>query len=384
MGLYSAKKPYHNLKESIANFYRKRVLFMKQLLQKFSEFEKPYGESSYPEMHLEIPDPDWPTWIKPWIPETWGPSLPDFPFPELPPGPKGPFPEGPPDDPTQHALEGCLLLDLPPEMDVGEKATVTFTGGRIIVDGKTISHESALLWTDGPGSISPDYVHGPYGEATLSVDSGASDGDIINVYALGSLGSECATSTMVSGLECSEDVEIEYTTTTMQAGTSQDLTSSDGKEYWWKIEFAGETIYIKAKGTTIVAPDSNPNCSNQFDVSIQTARDDSEADVCDSITINVSAIRCGDGPRPAFYNCCDSGGEFSRTCFTYYDCYGEQIIGTSDPCCGSAPDDCSSVTGCELGSAICADSDEGSCPGEWNDYRNGAMIAAGCCPDIPS
>jgi len=69
--MYSARKPYLRLKQSIGEFFRAPVRFLKDSVTKESQFEKPYMEDDYQAMHLNLPKPDWPSWDfgrgnKPW------------------------------------------------------------------------------------------------------------------------------------------------------------------------------------------------------------------------------------------------------------------------------------------------------------------------------
>lgn len=55
----SARKPYLRLKKSMVDFFRAPIAYIKQINQKFSEFEKPYREGEYQQMHLDWPSWDW-------------------------------------------------------------------------------------------------------------------------------------------------------------------------------------------------------------------------------------------------------------------------------------------------------------------------------------
>lgn len=364
---------------------------MKQLLSKFSEFEKPYLDESYPEMNLELPVPDWPRWWWTWwgTPHgTWGP-LPKAPVPD-PTGPRSHFTLPPYDSPIKGCVGGCAVMDMPATVERGETYVLWIWTLSCSLGGKTIARESATLTEIGPGSISVKHGIGPF-MTVLTVDASAPADELVCVSAetSGGLGMDpgpdyCAACAVVEGgcPEAPNEVSIEYTTTTMVASTSQTLNSSDGRDYWWHVTYDGSTSKTFGNDVVLQAPATNAECAKEFEVDLKDKKEDGET--CDSVTIQISAIRCGAGPREAFYACCDSGGEFPRTCFTVYDCHGEQIIGAGDACCGYDADDCASVPGCELGSAICAESAAGSCPAAWNDYRTGQMITDGCCPDIPS
>lgn len=58
---YSARKPYLRLKKSIVELFKEPIRHLKEIVLKESQFEKPYLDSEYPTMHLDLPFPDWPT-----------------------------------------------------------------------------------------------------------------------------------------------------------------------------------------------------------------------------------------------------------------------------------------------------------------------------------
>jgi len=58
----SNRKTYLKLKQSMREFFRAPVRFLKESNEKESVFEKPYLDTDYRAMHLDIPEPDWPTW----------------------------------------------------------------------------------------------------------------------------------------------------------------------------------------------------------------------------------------------------------------------------------------------------------------------------------
>lgn len=64
--MYSARKPYLKAKDSIVEFFRAPVRYLKDLVEKESQFEKPYEEDDYQAMHLNLPTPDWPSWDFGW------------------------------------------------------------------------------------------------------------------------------------------------------------------------------------------------------------------------------------------------------------------------------------------------------------------------------
>lgn len=57
--MYSNRRLYLGLKESLSSFFSEPTRFLKQSLTVESAFEKPYQESEYTKMHLNIPTPDW-------------------------------------------------------------------------------------------------------------------------------------------------------------------------------------------------------------------------------------------------------------------------------------------------------------------------------------
>lgn len=392
MGLYSAKKPYHNLKASIASFYKQRVLFMKQLLQKLSEFEKPYIDSSYPEMNLKIPEPNWPTWVKPYIPNPWHPEISLEPLPPIPaPGPT-PSPWPPPDSQTGGCGGGCSVEDMPAYSAPGDVISLWITGPWCSLEGKTVSKAMALLSVTGPGKLTIKHGKTPF-VTVLIIDEDAIDEDVVCVESdtspvSGQFGSidyqSCGACTIVEAPNCPEEgVEIEYTTLVMTGGSSQTLQSSDGKEYWWWVtDIEGNTTKTKGKTKVITAPTSNPGCET-IEVSLRPSKSE-DAEECDSVSINVTIADCEDY-GPSFIHCCSfSHPEFPRQCQTSYDCEGIWVLNAASNCCyGHTSKDCSDIEGCELGSFGCAFEVAGDCPaGEWEDVRSEAAIEAGCCPGL--
>ena len=65
---YSNRKPYYDLEMSQREFFGGSTRFLKQALDKESQYEKPYLDLEYPSMQLEIPKPTWPSRIPEWLP----------------------------------------------------------------------------------------------------------------------------------------------------------------------------------------------------------------------------------------------------------------------------------------------------------------------------
>lgn len=59
---YSARKPYTNIRLSIARQFDQRVRFIKELVVKESMMEKPYLDGEYPWMQFKIPTHKWGPW----------------------------------------------------------------------------------------------------------------------------------------------------------------------------------------------------------------------------------------------------------------------------------------------------------------------------------
>ena len=57
---FDARKPYAFNKRHISEMFRIPDRYLKQIIDKESQFEKPYLDGSYQKMHLVIPAPDWP------------------------------------------------------------------------------------------------------------------------------------------------------------------------------------------------------------------------------------------------------------------------------------------------------------------------------------
>ena len=58
---YSSRKPYYDLDKSQVEFFGGSSRFLKQSLDKESQFEKPYLDLEYSSMHLRLPEPNWPS-----------------------------------------------------------------------------------------------------------------------------------------------------------------------------------------------------------------------------------------------------------------------------------------------------------------------------------
>lgn len=82
-----ARKPYVYNKRHVSEMFRIPDRYIKQIIDKESEFEKPYLDWGYQEMHLNLPVPDWPGIRVPKVrtrhprrPEIWyDPSAPNGP-----------------------------------------------------------------------------------------------------------------------------------------------------------------------------------------------------------------------------------------------------------------------------------------------------------------
>jgi hypothetical protein len=55
-------KPRIGRKQSLINFFKAPIRYLKQSNLVESAFEKPYLDSDYLKMHLDVPNPDWPSW----------------------------------------------------------------------------------------------------------------------------------------------------------------------------------------------------------------------------------------------------------------------------------------------------------------------------------
>ncbi len=69
-----ARRPYLMGKSSVREFYSAPTRFLKEIVGRESEFEKPYEDEEYRKMHFDFPWPDWPS-----LPNL--PPLPDVPGP---------------------------------------------------------------------------------------------------------------------------------------------------------------------------------------------------------------------------------------------------------------------------------------------------------------
>jgi len=382
----SARKPYHNLKKSIVAFYRGRISFMKTLVQKFSEFEKPYVDESYPEMHLQIPLPNWPRYQDPWVPGVWGFPLPDPPVIQPEPGPGSQW-SAPPDSDIVFRSEGCILYDVPLEVYPDDIFSGWFSGA--YDSTKPMPFEKPVHFeVTGPATIAPSGTFG----FTLHIDSGAQDGEIVEYTAHGEWGSICTGACVViADCDCTElGAYIDYTTDQMAGGESQTIYGKPSRQWDWTVVTGENTYNSTGKSVMVFAPtEDNEDCNNNIEISMACPGEDGE--VCDTLTIAVTTAECEDYSSSALWSCCDHvwGGDQGLCCFLAYDCMGVMILDADNVCCPwlHLPEACGVVVGCELGSDQCANSVNcsGTPPGcsfETNDTRSAAMKTAGCCPRI--
>ena len=332
-------------------------MFFKQFRSKFSQFEKPYLEDEYPQMHLEFPGYDWGTW-KPWeLPPTG-------PFPSLPgykPG-RNSFSILPDDQDRRCDQGGCLVIDWPPYyvepgelyklyistnaypvIDVAVSGPITFTSDCI---GKVLPSGSSLC--------------GVYCGGWMQIDDGADDGESISVtFITAEGGSCCYTGEVEAG--CDPNADIEYTTLQMDFNEQQSLgVSLSGEDYTWAISSGGGSLdESSGSQVTYTAPSSNSQCNSNPTIVLSC-----DGAQIDSITIAIT--------NPAMEN--DGAYWFTGACY----------ICATQWCVNKTGRSCTDKT---LSSgAWCSRATEALCiancdPNNFVDTRTESQLNAGCCPE---
>lgn len=397
-----------------------QIRFLKQrMLDKESQFEKPYVPgTNYPRMN--------------WIIPTRPPGTPPPDDPKI-------FPIVPPVDPSGlyiviPGMPQCTVY-LPSETTCGEEFTgsisVSFgrsgiyepkvtasggleflgagglTGGSIPLsfkaDDDTSGAENVLVILQvyglvskytykvqvRPGAFVPSWVweypiipSSDYLFQLLSVEYGstqAGEGSYINC------GSEVIDVSCCDG--CVSD-DIGYTSQQMSVGLTQELNATPGAQpdacYSWELTASGDGSIDRTEGSTTIytAPSTNAQCANNPVISLKCG-----GVVVDTLEIAIDAVGpCVSGPA-AIRQCCDTAPPGTTYCIAEYGCDGEHT------CCviGITDSGCNTTVGCAFYPTYCCDASWGSCTSPeggskppyppWDDTRNDAMKAAGCCPE---
>lgn len=333
--MYSARKPYLKLKASIADFYKTRILFMKELNAKFSEFEKPYLDQQYTQMHLDFQDFDWGPWEPPLR------------------APLGPFPRNPWELNVDCVINCWHVWSC---TDILRCYLAAWGGAKSA--GTWDVQGDVLAWRE-VDTITAD-IHIQFDTST--------DSATVVVGFEDEHGGICFNSESVK-CRC-EGATILYTTLGMKINESQSLSASPaGQDYEWKIE-SGGGILSQKKGsyTTYTAPSENPNCDSSPTIELYCL-----GGLMDTIDIAITEL---EGGYNAYNKCCNITSP-DGYCWGYYSCDDSILSSGAGPCPGGWVSSCADQCGynCvihEFGS---------SCSGEFpNDNRSAGLKAAGCCP----
>lgn len=267
----SARKPYLRLKKSLVDFFRAPIVFIKNINQKFSEFEKPYKGEAYPQMHLNWPKGDW---GGPWT----GPKRP----------PTGPFGKVP----TVWTV-GCVVhcwhhQDCDEWVDcsvlhwsgeIGKQGSVSITGDVL---------ETQMVWSglvDFRFKVDPD-VSNPFVLITYTDPTGQT----------------CIDTVDLTCVDCDETAVISYSTLQMAVDEEQTLQAyvngslDDGQAYVWAITSGGGSLDSSTgNSVTYTAPSSNANCSSNPTITLSC-----DGTVIDSIEI---AVNEWGGAENAYQTC---------------------------------------------------------------------------------
>lgn len=339
----SARKPYLRLKKSLVDFFRAPIVYLKNINQKFSEFEKPYLEGEYPQMHLE-----WPSW-------NWGP----WKTPQL--GPVTPFGSIP------QIKVGCVLHCWHwNDCEDWIYCSVLHWSGSLAKELGTFEVTGDILEWYLSGAATDDI--------RIKVNSEVSN-PIVSVKYTDPVGNRCYDDAEIECNVCSAEATILYTSLQMQASQAQTLRASEsGSAYTWAITAGGGSL-TKSTGnkTVYVAPATNAECADNPTIELSC-----EGVAIDSITIAVNAV---DGNDVGYY-CCDNIPPYSYHAFAYTQCNGGKATGSYAATCENTNSPCNTWTAgthCEFFAGLC--SAVGMSDGEWADLRTEEQITAGCCPE---
>ena len=321
-------------------------MFFKQFRSKFSQFEKPYLESEYTQMHLEWPTPDWPSWSPPdWPPiGPWSPALP---------GSKGPFP-------GVGGKMACVLHCWHcADCEEWVECVILAWGGT----------KSAGSLTVMGNVIEQEFVDEITVDIRFKLDSSLSNPHA-QVRFIDEYGGVCFENVEMDCVGCDPLAVIGYTTLGMQVNEQQTLQAlvdgnlDDDLTYTWAITSGGGSISgSPSNQVTYTAPSTNPNCADNATISLSC-----DGKSIDSITI---AINEAGSTYPAY--------EDRRTC-------AENIL-SKWWVTAVRKYKCNDVAG--EGWHVdesCERDYEWQCIADCNpstivDLRTEAMLAAGCCPE---
>ena len=340
----------------MVDFFKSPAIFLKQFRRKFSQFEKPYLEGEYKQMHLDWPGNDWPSW-KPWEKPPAGP------FPDIPgyePG-RNVF-NVPPDDEDRRCDQGgCLVIDWPPfYVEPGELHKIYISTGvypvvRVEIDGPIIFTHDCIGKANPSGSL----ICGVYCGGWMQVKGGAEGEGISVTFKTADGGSCCYTGEVIA--VCDPLAVIQYTTLQMAVDEEQGLSASEsGAGYTWTISSGGGSL-SKSEGNSTVytAPSTNANCTANPTIQLSC-----DGNVIDSITIAINQYT-GTAWAYKIWQDCEPHGEGWAKLMDAYDCNNVHKFGPNYSCTGTDEADCIA-----------------SCPATgMEDVRTQAMKDAGCCPE---
>lgn len=366
--MYSARKPYLKLKMSVGEFFKSGAVFMKQLHMKFSEFEKPYLEGEYNQMHLNIPTPDWGTWTPRALPPSSG-------FPGLPGYEPGKNTFGIPPDPEDWKCSqgGCIIIDWPPYyVEPGEFFKLWAWPGmypvaNVIIEGPVVYLNDCIGHPGSQIGLCSFFCGG-----WMQVQEDAEDGEAISITFITADGLSCRYTGEVKAA-CDPAAVITYTTLQMAINEEQSLgVSIAGDAYTWAISSGGGSLSTnEGSSTTYTAPASNANCASNPTITLSC-----DEVVIDSITIAINAVTA-DNVYKEISDCTDTDTLCDPTvggCLEDWFCCWRGLYscaGVENSCIRESLynnyDDCHAA-------ALCI-------PVGITDYRSEAQIAAGCCPE---
>ena len=251
-------------KESVGNFYKADVRFLKEIVGRESEFEKPYEDEDYRKMHFDFPWPDWP------------------PFPDFPPWP--PWPDLPVPAPRAN---WCILASPFGALDCEGEVTFWVTVCGVPEKGNLCNSGDPSRWkVQGDyTTITDDFlgiVVGIDKEAALQRPDKKA---LIQACFTDPSGNVCCEEATVLCKPCPPDISISWDTATETIGQSDTLVVSvkDGLgPYTWSVAGTG---FSMLNATTVGVSNTLQSDASACGTATITVTDD-----CDETTTGY--VRC--------------------------------------------------------------------------------------------
>jgi len=313
--------------------------FIREMIGKESQFEKPYNDFNYNQMQLDFPLPDWPSG-------------------EI--GPAG-------TSKLRNCLIDCGLLN--DCDDIIHCHGTHYCSPVAGVGGAFNTWEvfgSFVSWQ-------PDFLTGI--EILIDKDKVEPDGTAIIVACMrDGCGNLCCETVEIQCEKCDETMTIGYTTLGMQINETQTLTalhsdSSKCNKCTWAIASGGGSLN-KYTGPEVIytAPSENENCLDSPIIQL----------LCDKVVKDQIQIAVNEyvGASPAGRHCCTPSTLPEYHCRNYLYCNGTWLYTeTSSTCVSGGCTDY--IVNLFYNSCTFSGYQEGGV----EDLRTEEMLTAGCCPE---